>query len=59
MKLHWRMTSDGYFKPTRDLLTICKRNHGLQVVGHGNDREQHRDQNKIRDPRRGVRMNIV
>jgi hypothetical protein len=59
LKMHRKMAGDGCFQSTRNLLAVRRRHHGLQVVGHGDDRKQHRDQNEIRDPRRRMRVNIL
>jgi hypothetical protein len=44
---------------TYDLFSIRSRGQGPQVIRHGNDGEQHGNQNKVGDPRHRMRVDIV
>jgi hypothetical protein len=59
VKMYMCVAWDSGFKSTYDLFAIRGRNHGLQVVRHGDDGEQHRNQNQVRDPHRGLRVNAI
>ena len=59
MQMNRLMTRHTRFHATNDLFTIRRRHHRLHVVGHGDDRQQHRDQNQVGAPRREGRMNPI
>ncbi len=59
MKMNRRVARDGALHATYDLFAIRGRHHGLQIVRHGDDGQQHRNQNQIGNPRCRMGVNIV
>lgn len=52
------MTCQEPIIPPNNLLAVRRGNHGQQIICHGNDGQQHRDQDEIGNPRRAVRVDV-
>ena len=59
VNMNWRVARGGGFNSADDLFAVRGCHHGLQVVRHGDDGQQHRNQNQVGDPRGRMGVNMV